>query len=77
MICDRNWCVQIGIVALVALSGLVAFTLFFLAATVNAIFVSLLISLAVAGGFLVLIIMRPQSKKLTILSRLNRQFNQY
>jgi len=45
---------QVGTVALVALSGLVAFMLFFLAATINAIFVSLLISLAVAGGFLAL-----------------------
>ncbi|TKY56672.1 hypothetical protein E2542_SST21118 [Spatholobus suberectus] len=46
--------ISVGIVALVALSGLVVFTLFFLAATINAIFVSLLISLAVAGGFLAL-----------------------
>jgi len=45
---------QVATVALVALSGLVAFMLFVLAATINAIFVSLLISLAVAGGFLAL-----------------------
>ncbi|ESW13933.1 hypothetical protein PHAVU_008G238800 [Phaseolus vulgaris] len=46
--------ISVGTVALVALSGLVVFMLFFLAATINAIFVSLLISLAVAGGFLAL-----------------------
>ncbi|WVY91552.1 hypothetical protein V8G54_037066 [Vigna mungo] len=46
--------ISVATVTLVALSGLVAFMLFFLAATINAIFVSLLISLAVAGGFLAL-----------------------
>ncbi|RDX76883.1 hypothetical protein CR513_43077, partial [Mucuna pruriens] len=46
--------ISVGIVALVALSGFLAFLLFFLAATINAVFVSFLISLAVAGGFLAL-----------------------
>lgn len=43
---------QIGSVAFLALTGLLIFMLIFLAATVNAIIVSLLISLAAAGGFL-------------------------
>ncbi|CAJ1970881.1 unnamed protein product [Sphenostylis stenocarpa] len=51
---QRLLCISVGIVALVTLSGLVAFMVFFLAATINAILVSLLISLAVAGGFLAL-----------------------
>ena len=37
---------------LLALTGMLVFTLFFVAATVNAIVISLLISLAAAGGFL-------------------------
>lgn len=43
---------QVGIVALLALTGMLVFTLFFVAATVNAIVISLLISLAAVGGFL-------------------------
>ncbi|XP_027368485.1 uncharacterized protein LOC113874460 [Abrus precatorius] len=46
--------ISVGTIALVALAGLLAFMIFFVAATINAIFVSLLISLAVAGGFLAL-----------------------
>ncbi|KAK7300653.1 hypothetical protein RJT34_11501 [Clitoria ternatea] len=46
--------ISVGTIALVALTGLLAFMLFFVAATINAIFISLLISLAVAGGFLAL-----------------------
>ncbi|KAL7194652.1 hypothetical protein ACSBR1_034977 [Camellia fascicularis] len=45
---------QVGTIGLLALTGLVVFTLFFLAATVNAIIISLLVSLAAAGGFLAL-----------------------
>lgn len=45
---------QVGTITLVALTGLLAFMLFLLVATINAIVVSLLISLAVAGGFLAL-----------------------
>lgn len=37
---------------LLALTGMLVFTLFFVAATVNAIVISLLISLAAVGGFL-------------------------
>ncbi|CAL5331947.1 unnamed protein product [Camellia sinensis] len=40
------------IIGLLALTGLVVFMLFFLAAAVNAIIISLLVSLAAAGGFL-------------------------
>lgn len=43
---------QVGIVTLLALTGMLVFTLFFVAATVNAIVISLLISLAAVGGFL-------------------------
>lgn len=39
---------------LVGLTGLLAFMLFFCAATVNALVISLLMSLAAAGGFLAL-----------------------
>lgn len=45
---------QVGTITLVALTGLLVFMLFFLAATVNAIIISALMSLAAAGGFLVL-----------------------
>ena len=45
---------QVGTITLLALTGLLVFTLFFLAATVNAIVISLLVSLAAAGGFLAL-----------------------
>ncbi|PNY09094.1 hypothetical protein L195_g005639, partial [Trifolium pratense] len=44
----------VGTIALVALTGLLTFMLVLLVATINAIIVSLLISLAVAGGFLAL-----------------------
>lgn len=43
---------QVGTVTLLAVTGLLVFMLFFVAATANAIIVSFLISLAVAGGFL-------------------------
>ncbi|KAL7223567.1 hypothetical protein ACSBR1_025093 [Camellia fascicularis] len=46
--------VSVGTIGLLALTGLVVFMLFFLAATVNAIIISLLVSLAAAGGFLAL-----------------------
>ncbi|XP_050226334.1 uncharacterized protein LOC126676218 [Mercurialis annua] len=46
--------IAVGTIALLTLTGLLVFMLFFLAATVNAIVVSLLISLAAAGGFLAL-----------------------
>ncbi|XWS75365.1 hypothetical protein CRYUN_Cryun01aG0080800 [Craigia yunnanensis] len=45
---------KVGTIALLTLTGLFVFMLFFLAATVNAIIISLLISLAAAGGFLAL-----------------------
>ncbi|XP_061340349.1 uncharacterized protein LOC133286863 [Gastrolobium bilobum] len=45
---------SVGSVTFVALTGLLVFMLFFLAATINAIFISLLMSLAAAGGFLAL-----------------------
>lgn len=45
---------QVGTIALLALTGLTVFMLFFVAATVNAIVISLLMSLAAAGGFLAL-----------------------
>nr|ABO31374.1 unknown [Gossypium hirsutum] len=44
--------ISLGSVAFLALTGLLTFMLIFLVATVNAIIVSLLISLAAAGGFL-------------------------
>ncbi|RDX86802.1 hypothetical protein CR513_31814, partial [Mucuna pruriens] len=44
----------VGTVAFVSLTGLLVFMLFFLAATINAIAISLLMSLAAAGGFLAL-----------------------
>ncbi|MBA0686565.1 hypothetical protein Goari_014163 [Gossypium aridum] len=44
--------ISIGSVAFLALTGLLTFMLIFLVATVNAIIVSLLVSLAAAGGFL-------------------------
>lgn len=43
-----------GTIALLALTGLLVFMVFFVAATVNAIIISLLMSLAAAGGFLAL-----------------------
>ncbi|KAF7816311.1 voltage-dependent L-type calcium channel subunit [Senna tora] len=46
--------ISVGTITLVALTGLIVFMLFFLAATINAILISLLISLAAAGGFLAL-----------------------
>ncbi|KAI8020430.1 hypothetical protein LOK49_LG04G01480 [Camellia lanceoleosa] len=46
--------VSVGTIGLLALTGLLVFMLFFLAATVNAIIISLLVSLAAAGGFLAL-----------------------
>ena len=45
---------QVGSIALLALTGLLLFMLFFLAATTNAIVISLIVSLAAAGGFLAL-----------------------
>ncbi|GFQ06899.1 hypothetical protein PHJA_002833900 [Phtheirospermum japonicum] len=44
--------VSVGTVALLALTGLLVFMLFFTAATINAVIISLLVSLAAAGGFL-------------------------
>ncbi|XP_071913754.1 uncharacterized protein [Coffea arabica] len=44
--------VSVGTIALLALTGLLVFMLFFVAATLNAIVISLLMSLAAAGGFL-------------------------
>ncbi|KAF7831140.1 voltage-dependent L-type calcium channel subunit [Senna tora] len=44
--------ISVGTITLVSLTGLFVFMLFLLAATVNAIVISLLVSLAVAGGFL-------------------------
>ncbi|CAN6478925.1 unnamed protein product [Victoria cruziana] len=46
--------ISAGGVMLVGLTGLLAFMLFFCAATVNALVISLLMSLAAAGGFLAL-----------------------
>ncbi|KAG4975082.1 hypothetical protein AAZX31_11G218500 [Glycine max] len=46
--------ISVGTVTFVALTALLVFMLFFLAATINAIVISLLISLAAAGGFLAL-----------------------
>lgn len=44
--------ISVGTIALLAMTGLLVFFLFFLAATINAIVISLLMSLAAAGGFL-------------------------
>ncbi|XP_047967849.1 uncharacterized protein LOC125211929 [Salvia hispanica] len=46
--------VSVGTIVFLALSGLLVFTLFFVAATVNAVVISLVMSLAAAGGFLAL-----------------------
>ncbi|XP_055828376.1 uncharacterized protein LOC129896478 [Solanum dulcamara] len=46
--------VSVGTIALLALTGLLVFMVFFIAATVNAIVISLLMSLVAAGGFLAL-----------------------
>ncbi|KAK4745145.1 hypothetical protein SAY87_011457 [Trapa incisa] len=46
--------ISVGTITLIALTGVMVFMLFFLAATVNAIVISLLMSLAAAGGFLAL-----------------------
>ncbi|KAE9596122.1 hypothetical protein Lal_00030977 [Lupinus albus] len=46
--------ISVGTITFVALTGLVVFLLFLVAATINAIFFSLLISLVAAGGFLAL-----------------------
>lgn len=43
---------QVGTISLLSLTGLAVFILFFLAATLNAIIISLLMSVAAAGGFL-------------------------
>lgn len=45
---------QVGTITLITLTALVVFMLFLLTATINAIVVSLLLSLAAAGGFLAL-----------------------
>ncbi|KAL1327392.1 hypothetical protein HN51_037452 [Arachis hypogaea] len=44
--------ITVGTITSVALTGLLVFLLFFLAATINAVVISLLVSLAAAGGFL-------------------------
>ncbi|KAJ6738497.1 VOLTAGE-DEPENDENT L-TYPE CALCIUM CHANNEL SUBUNIT [Salix koriyanagi] len=44
----------VGTIALLSMTGVIVFMLFFLAATFNAIVISLLMSLAAAGGFLAL-----------------------
>ncbi|KAL6286823.1 hypothetical protein ACE6H2_011213 [Prunus campanulata] len=46
--------ISVGTITLISLTGLLVFMLFFLAATLNAIIISLLLSLAAAGGFLAL-----------------------
>ncbi|CAJ1868090.1 unnamed protein product [Sphenostylis stenocarpa] len=46
--------ISVGTVAFVALTGMLVFMLFFLAATINAIVILLLMSLAAVGGFLAL-----------------------
>lgn len=46
--------ISVGTIALLTLTGMLVFMLFFLAATVNAIIISLLITVAAAGGFLAL-----------------------
>lgn len=45
---------QVGIIALLTLTGFTVFLIFFVAATINAIVITLLMSLAAAGGFLAL-----------------------
>ncbi|KAL8550108.1 hypothetical protein ACS0TY_008800 [Phlomoides rotata] len=45
---------SVGTIALLLLTGLIVFMLFFVAATVNAIVISLLVCLAAVGGFLAL-----------------------
>ncbi|KAJ6396528.1 hypothetical protein OIU77_021540 [Salix suchowensis] len=47
-------CKSVGTIALLSMTGVIVFMLFFLAATFNAIVISLLMSLAAAGGFLAL-----------------------
>ncbi|CAI0428209.1 unnamed protein product [Linum tenue] len=47
--------ISVGTIALLAMTGILVFMLFFLAATINAIVISLLMSLAAAGGFLALV----------------------
>lgn len=44
--------ISVGTITLLALTGLLVFMIFFVAATINAIVISLLVSLAAAGGFL-------------------------
>ncbi|XP_015880120.3 uncharacterized protein LOC107416176 [Ziziphus jujuba] len=46
--------ISAGTITLLALTGLLVFSLFFVSATLNAIIISLLMSLAAAGGFLAL-----------------------
>ena len=46
--------ISVGTITLLTLTGLLVFMLFFLAATFNAIVISLLMALAAAGGFLAL-----------------------
>ncbi|KAL6348171.1 hypothetical protein AAG906_002789 [Vitis piasezkii] len=46
--------ISVGTITLLALTGLLVFVLFFLAATFNAIVISLLMSLATVGGYLAL-----------------------
>ncbi|KAL5568721.1 hypothetical protein UlMin_025296 [Ulmus minor] len=46
--------ISVGSIALLALTGLLIFMLFFLVTTFNAVVISLIMSLAVAGGFLAL-----------------------
>ncbi|TKY47371.1 hypothetical protein E2542_SST29431 [Spatholobus suberectus] len=46
--------ISVGTVAFVAFTGLLVFMLFFLVATINAVVILLLMSLAAAGGFLAL-----------------------
>ncbi|CAA0814547.1 Unknown protein [Striga hermonthica] len=44
--------VSVGTIGLILLTGLLVFMLFFAAATINTVIISLLVSLAAAGGFL-------------------------
>ncbi|XXG53479.1 hypothetical protein AAC387_Pa03g1563 [Persea americana] len=46
--------ISVGTITFLSLTGLLVFMLFFLAATANAVIISLLMSLAAAGGFLAL-----------------------
>ncbi|KAB1211352.1 hypothetical protein CJ030_MR6G021458 [Morella rubra] len=46
--------ISVGTITLLGLTGVLVFMLFFLAATTNAVVISLLVSLAAAGGFLAL-----------------------